>query len=444
MSGAQTHFDDTRSTAVLQRLLALHPKKIDLALDRILRLLHQLGDPHLKMPPTIHVAGTNGKGSACAFSRAMLEAQGLEVHMHISPHLVHFHERIRIAGELISEDELVATLEEVERVNAGQPITYFEITNTAMFLAFSRHPADALVLEVGLGGIHDATNVIPKPAMTIIQPIGLDHQDFFGNDIRDIAAEKAGIIKPGVPVVIGPQEQAPLDVILRRADRLSAPAYVFGQDFSGHQEHGRMVYQDEHGLLDLPLPKLIGRHQIENAAVAIAGLRHAGRGWGKDAAIEQGLRTVDWPARLQRLSKGPLIAAAPKGAEVWLDGGHNPHCAAAVSRAVADLEELAERPLYLICGMLRTKDAVGFLSAFRGLARHVVTVAVPGEAASLGAGALYDMARAAGLDAAPAEDLEDAMLQLQAWSRAHPKEPPPRILICGSLYLAGVVLSENA
>jgi len=280
--------------------------------------------------------------------------------------------------------------------------------------------------------------------MTIIQPIGLDHQDFFGNDIRDIAAEKAGIIKPGVPVVIGPQEQAPLDVILRQADRLSAPAFVFGQDFSGHQEHGRMVYQDEHGLLDLPLPKLIGRHQIENAAVAIAGLRHAGRSWGKDAAIEQGLRTVDWPARLQRLSKGPLIAAAPKGAEVWLDGGHNPHCAAAVSRAVADLEELAERPLYLICGMLKTKDAIGFLSAFRGLARHVVTVSVPGEAASMGAGALYDMARAAGLDAAPAEDMEDAMLQLQAWSRAHPKEPPPRILICGSLYLAGIVLTENA
>ncbi len=435
---------DFRSTAVLERLLELHPKKIDLALDRILRLLHEVGDPHLKMPPTIHVAGTNGKGSACAFSRSMLEAQGFKVHMHISPHLIRFHERIRIAGELISEDELVATLEEVERVNAGRPITYFEITNTAMLLAFSRHPADALVLEVGLGGRFDATNVIPKPAMTIVQPIGLDHQDFFGSDIRNIAAEKAGIIKRGVPVVIGPQEDAPLEVILKQADRLSAPAFVFGQDFSAHQEHGRMVYQDTHGLLDLPLPKLIGRHQIENAAVAIAGLRHAGHGWGTDKAVEQGLKTVDWPARLQRLTKGPLIAAAPKGAEIWLDGGHNPHCAAAVSRAIADLEEVADRPLYLICGMLRTKDAVGFLQAFRGLARHVVTVTVPGEAASLGAGALYDMAKAAGLDAAPAEDLEDAMLQLQAWSRAHPKEPPPRILICGSLYLAGQVLVENA
>jgi dihydrofolate synthase / folylpolyglutamate synthase len=435
---------DFRSTAVLERLLSLHPKKIDLALDRILRLLHELGDPQKQMPPTIHVAGTNGKGSVCAFSRAILEAQGLRVHMHTSPHLVRFHERIRIAGQLISEDELVSTLEEVERINAGKPITYFEITDAAMFLVFSRHPADALVLEVGLGGKFDATNVIDKPAMTIIQPVGLDHQEFFGSDIRHIAAEKAGIIKPGVPAVIGPQEDAALEVILSHADRLSAPAYIFGQDFSAYQEHGRMVYQDEHGLLDLALPRLIGRHQIENAAVAIAGLRHANRNWGTDAAVETGLRTVEWPARLQRLTHGPLVDLAPKGAEIWLDGGHNPHCAAAVSRAIADLEEKSERPLYLICGMLKTKDAAGYLQAFRGLARHVVTVSIPGEAASLGAGALYDMARRVGLDAAPAEDMEDAMLQLQAWARAHPKEPPPRILICGSLYLAGKVLVENA
>jgi len=443
MSGAQQAADDTRSTAILERLLTLHPKKIDLALDRIQRLLADLGHPERKLAPVIHVAGTNGKGSVCAFTRAMLEAQGLRVHVHISPHLVRFHERIRIAGELISEDELAATLEEVERVNAGRPITYFEITNAAMFLAFSRHRADAVVLEVGLGGKFDATNVVDKPAMTIVQPVGLDHLEFLGSDIKSIAAEKAGIIKPHVPVVIGPQEEAALDVILARADRLSAPAFVFGQDFSAHREHGRMVYQDEMGLLDLPLPRLIGAHQIDNAAVAIAGLRHAKQRWGDEAAIEKGLRSVDWPARLQRLTKGPLISMAPKGAEIWLDGGHNPHCAAAVSRAIADLEEKSDRPLYLICGMLKTKDAVGFLSAFRGLARHVVTVTVPGEGASLGAGALYDLSRQAGLDAAPAEDMEDAMLQLQAWARAHPKEPPPRILICGSLYLAGSVLREN-
>jgi len=444
MSGAQQAADDTRSTAILERLLSLHPKKIDLALDRIQRLLADLDHPERKLAPVIHVAGTNGKGSVCAFTRAMLEAQGLRVHVHISPHLVRFHERIRIAGELISEDELAATLEEVERVNAGRPITYFEITNVAMFLAFSRHRADVVVLEVGLGGKFDATNVIDKPAMTIVQPVGLDHLEFLGSDIKSIAGEKAGIIKPHVPVVIGPQEEAALDVILARADQLSAPAFVFGQDFSAHREHGRMVYQDEMGLLDLPLPRLIGAHQIDNAAVAIAGLRHANHRWGDEAAIEKGLRSVDWPARLQRLTKGPLISMAPKGAEIWLDGGHNPHCAAAVSRAIADLEEKSDRPLYLICGMLKTKDAVGFLSAFRGLARHVVTVTVPGEAASLGAGALYDLSRQAGLDAAPAEDLEDAMLQLQAWARAHPKEPPPRILICGSLYLAGRVLRENS
>ncbi|MES2294660.1 MAG: folylpolyglutamate synthase/dihydrofolate synthase family protein [Pseudomonadota bacterium] len=438
-----------RSSAILDRLLALHPKKIDLVLDRMLRLLGDLGNPQLKLPPVIHIAGTNGKGSACAFSRAMLEAQGLKVHMHISPHLVRFHERIRIAGELISEEELCAVLEEVERVNDGAPITFFEITGAAMFLAFSRHPADAMVLEVGLGGKYDATNVVPKPAMTIVQPVGLDHVEFLGNDIAAIAGEKAGIIRPGVPVVIGPQDEIAREVILRRADKVSAPAFVFGQDFFGRQEHGRMVYEDGTGLLDLPLPRLIGRHQIDNAAVAIAGLRHAMRegqllDWGADAAVEKGLRTVDWPGRLQHLSHGPLVAQAPADSEIWLDGGHNPHCAAAVSRAIADLDEKVDRPLYLICAMLKTKDAEGFLSAFKGLARHVVTVSIPGEAASMGAGALYDAARAAGLDAAPAEDLEDAILQIGAWARAHPKEPPPRILICGSLYLAGAVLTENS
>jgi dihydrofolate synthase/folylpolyglutamate synthase len=433
----------TRSGVILERLLALHPKKIDLALDRIRRLLSVLGDPQDRLPPVIHVAGTNGKGSACAFSRAMLEAQGLKVHMHISPHLVRFHERIRLAGELISEEELCDTLIEVERVNDGAPITFFEITAAAMFLAFSRHPADAVVLEVGLGGTYDATNVVKQPAMTLIQPVGLDHLEFLGNDLRGIAREKAGILKKGSPLVVGPQSDAALEEILSRADRLGVSAFIFGQDFTARQEHGRMVYEDGDGLLDLPLPKLIGRHQIENAGVAIAGLRHARRGWGADDAVERGLSTVDWPARLQRLHHGPLIETAPKGSEVWLDGGHNPHCAAAVSNAIADLEDKSDRPLYLICGMLRTKDAAGFLGAFRGLARHVVTVAIPGEDASLGAGALYDAAREAGLDAAPGEDLEDAMLQISARAQMDRGEPPPRVLICGSLYLAGRVLAEN-
>ena len=441
--------ETTRSDTVLKRLLALHPKKIDLALDRILRLLSALGNPQLKLPPVIHVAGTNGKGSVCAFARAMLEAQGLKVHVHISPHLVRFHERIRIAGRLISEEALVSLLEEVEAVNAGREITFFEITAAAMFLAFSRTPADALVLEVGLGGTYDATNVVPNPVMTVIQPVGLDHKEFLGDDLAGIALEKAGIIKKGAPLVVGPQNDVARTVILRQADRLSVSVFEFGQDFVTRQEHGRMVYEDEVGLLDLPLPRLVGRHQIENAGVAIAALRHAGSfggrrlAWGQEGGIEKGLATVEWPARLQRLHKGPLVEAAPLGAEVWLDGGHNPHGAEAVSRAMADMEEHGERPLYLICGMLANKDALGYLRAFNGLARHVVTVAIPGEAASLGAGALYDIARRAGIDSAPAEDLEDAMLQVMAWTRLDDCETPPRVLICGSLYLAGRVLAEN-
>ena len=435
--------ETTRSDTVLRRLLSLHPKKIDLALDRILRLLGHLGNPHLRLPPVIHVAGTNGKGSACAFMRAMLEAQGLKVHTHTSPHLVRFHERIRIAGKLISEEALVSLLEEVEQVNAGREITFFEITAAAMFLAFARHAADVTILEVGLGGTFDATNVVLHPAMTVIQPVGLDHKEFLGDDLGGIAAEKAGIIKKGAPLVVGPQSEIAREVILRQADRLGVPVYEFGQDFVSRPEHGRMVYEDQQGLLDLPLPKLTGRHQIENAGVAIAALRHAGLGWGADAGIERGLSTVEWPARLQRLTKGPLVETAPRGAEVWLDGGHNPHGAEAVSRAMADMDEYGERPLYLICGMLANKDALSFLRAFDGLARQIATVAIPGEANSLGAGALYDIARRAGLDAAPAEDLDDAMLQVSAWSRLDGDEAPPRILICGSLYLAGVVLRDN-
>jgi dihydrofolate synthase / folylpolyglutamate synthase len=430
-----------RSDRILLRLTTLHPNRIDMVLSRIERLLAQLGHPERKLPPVIHVAGTNGKGSTCAFARAMLEAQGFTVHAYTSPHLVNFRERIRLAGQIIDEGELCATLEECERVNDGAPITFFEITTAAAFLAFSRQPADALILEVGMGGKTDATNVVQRPRVSVITPVGLDHQEYLGDSIADIAAEKAGIIRAGAPVVVGPQDDAPLDVITRRADALGAPLSIFGQDFFAHQEHGRMVYQDAHGLLDLPLPRLVGRHQIENAAVAIAALRAAG--WSRDSGIEKGLRTVEWPARLQRLTKGPLLDCAPEGAEIWLDGGHNPHGAAAVARAAADFEERAEKPLYLVCGMLSTKDPVGFLSAFRGLVRHVTTITIPDEELSLGAGSLYDAARASGLDASPAEDLEDAMLQISAWSRARPEQGPPRILICGSLSLAGRVLREN-
>ena len=431
------------SDAVLERLLALHPKRIDLVLDRVKRLLAALGHPERDLPPVIHVAGTNGKGSTCAYLRAMLEGSGYRVHVYTSPHLVRFHERIRIAGTLISEEELSETLEECERANQGAPITFFEITTAAAMLAFSRHLADALVLEVGLGGRHDATNVIDKPAAVCITPVALDHQEFLGNSIAEIAAEKAGIVKRGVPCIVGPQAEQGLAVIERHADQLSAPLTVYGEDFQAHEEHGRMVYQDTDGLLDLPLPKLLGRHQIANAAVAIAALRQVGGRWSREQGIEWGLKNVEWPARMQRLTRGPLVEAAPLGGEVWLDGGHNPQGGAAVAQTIADLEERSSKPLYLIAGMLKTKDPEGFFRSFRGLARHVATIAIPGETATLGAGALYDAARAAGLEASPADDVMDAMMQVSAWSRARETEGAPRILICGSLYLAGRVLSEN-
>ena len=431
-----------RSDAILQRLLALHPKRIDLVLDRVERLLALLGHPERRLPPVIHVAGTNGKGSVCAFLRAMLEGSGYSVHVYTSPHLVHFHERIRLAGRLISEEELAATLEECELANAGSPITFFEITTAAAFLAFSRHRADTVVLEVGLGGRFDATNVV-DPVAACITPVALDHQEFLGDSLAAIATEKAGIIKRGRHAILGPQDDEARSVLMRRADQLGAPLYVFGEDYSGYPEHGRFVYQDTDGLLDLPLPKLQGRHQIANAATAIAVLRRIGGRFARDSGIEWGLKNVEWPARLQRLTRGPLLDAAPESAEVWLDGGHNPHGSAVVAQAMADFEERAPKPLYLICGMLKTKDAAGYLLPFRGLAKHVTTIGIAGEAASLGAGALYDAARTAGLEASPADDLLDAIMQVAAWSRAREGEGSPRILICGSLYLAGQVLRDN-
>jgi dihydrofolate synthase/folylpolyglutamate synthase len=430
-----------QSDALLERLLSLHPKRIDLVLERIERLLAALGHPEHKLPPVIHVAGTNGKGSTCAFMRAILEAQGLKVHVYTSPHLVRFHERIRLAGRLISEIELANLLDECERANKGAPITFFEITTAAALLAFSRHPADALVLEVGLGGKYDATNVIPHPRVTIITPVDVDHQEFLGSDIAGIAAEKAGIVKPGVPLVVAMQEDRARDVILRRAEAVGAPTLFYGQDFFAHSEQGRLIYQDDGGLIDLPLPRLAGPHQIGNAAIAIAALRAGG--WNDENAIEQGLRRVEWPARMQRLTHGPLIALAPKDAEVWLDGGHNPHAAHAIAGTLAELEERSPKPLFLIAGMLKTKDVKGFFAPFAGLVRRVATVAIPGDEASQPAGALYDAARAAGLEADPADSLEEAMMQVSAWARAQSREPP-RILICGSLHLAGKVLAENS
>jgi len=436
--------DALASDEILARLMALHPKVIDLSLGRIERLLAKLGHPERRLPPVIHVAGTNGKGSTCAFVRAMLEAAGLRVHAYTSPHLVRFHERVRLSGKLIDEDELAALLEECEIANAGEPITFFEITTAAAFLAFTRHKADAVILEVGLGGRLDATNLIERPAVTIITPIDLDHQHYLGETLKEIAGEKAGIMKRGVPCIVGPQPDDVRDVIEAHAAALDVPLSLWGQDFMAHEEHRRMVFQDENGLLDLPLPRLHGAHQIVNAATAVAALRKATNFKTSDRAFEDGVMTVDWPARLQKLTHGPLVSAAPKGAEVWLDGAHNPHASRALALAIADLEDSNPRPLYLICGMLQTKDARGFFQAFRGLAKHVTTVSIPGEAASLGAGQLYDAARAEDLDADPAPSIEDAMLQIAARAALTKTKTAPRILICGSLHLAGAVLRENS
>ena len=424
---------------IVARLNALHPKRIDLSLDRVQRLLAALDHPERKLPPVIHVAGTNGKGSTLAFLRAILEAAGLRVHTYTSPHLVRFNERFRIGGELVSDAELTAVLEECERANGGEPITVFEITTAAGMLLFSRHPADVLLLEVGLGGRLDATNVIDNPIATIVTPISIDHIDFLGDTLEKIAAEKAGIFKPNVPAIIAAQSRDVLGVLERQAARLKAPIKIAGEDWTATEERGRLVYQDDNGLLDLPAPKLYGRHQFENAGLAIAALRAVPQFKISPAAFEAGMVKADWPARLQRLSAGRLVNLIPAGSELWLDGGHNPDGGRAVAAALADLEERVSRPLVLIVGMLATKDCDGFLGNFTGLARRVIAVPVPGVDKAVTAPALADIARKLDLPATSRDNLDEALDAV----RKLDLDPPPRILITGSLYLAGEVLREN-
>ncbi len=414
----------------------LYPKLIDLSLERILRLLGKMGNPERHLAPVIHVAGTNGKGSTVAFMRAMLEAAGYCVHVYTSPHLQHFHERIRIAGKLISESALCENLLECERVNAGEPITFFEITTVAALSAFASTPADVVLLEVGLGGRLDTTNVIPHAAVTAITPVDFDHQELLGDTLAKIAFEKAGILKPGVPAIIGPQKPESERVIRAQAEKLAAPLLMYGEDWMSDAENGRMVYQHNDGLLDLPLPALAGRHQLINAGAAITCLR-ALHGFEIDTqAIAAGLKNVEWPARLQRITSGALLAKLPEGAELWLDGGHNPACAVVLASAMGEMEERYPRPLYLICGMLNSKDARGYFEAFHGLAREVRTIAIPREANSFEAGGLALAAQAAGCTAAPAATLTRALHEISALNG-----PPPRVVICGSLYLAGHVLT---
>jgi dihydrofolate synthase/folylpolyglutamate synthase len=428
------------SDAILTRLLDLHPRIIDLKLDRMWRLLDRLGNPERRVPPVIHVAGTNGKGSVVAYCRAIIEAAGLSAHVYTSPHLIKFHERIRLGrpgrGTLISEPDLIALLAECEEANAGEPITFFEITTAAAFLAFARNPADYLVLEVGLGGRLDATNVIDQPRLTVITPVDLDHQQFLGTTLPAIAAEKAGILKEGVPCIVAPQPEQALDAIIAEARRRAAPILISGQEWSSFEQHGRLVYQDESGLLDLPLPILPGRFQIDNAGTAVAAIRALADPRIDDGAIAQGLRQAEWPARMQRLGPGSILKLAPSGTEIWLDGGHNPSAGRAVAETLAELDERLSRPLSLVTGMLKTKEAAGYFRPFKGLARRVITIAIPGEENAISGDELARIARAEGLDASPAGSIEEAVRHASQIPGA-----PVRLLIGGSLYLAGRVLA---
>ncbi len=418
------------SDIILERMMSLHPKIIDLTLDRMVRLLDALGNPEKHLPPVIHLAGTNGKGSTQAMIRAGLEADGDRVHAYTSPHLARFHERIRLAGELISEEALTEILDECVAANDGITITYFEITTCAALLAFSRTDAEYTLLETGLGGRLDATNVVEVPRLCVITPISIDHTQYLGETIEEIAAEKAGILKRGVYCVVGPQEDAALDMIEAKAAEVGAALLIHGQQWQVWEENGRLVYQDENGLLDLPLPNLIGAHQVQNAGAAIATLRALGK---NDAACEAAITTANWPARLQRLRQGPLVQAAGQ-AELWLDGGHNPAAGYALVEA---LQRLPKRPTYLICGMLNTKDITGYLAPLAEISEGLFGVSIEGETATLKASETAAAARSVGLKAEESRSVADAIATITA------KDPTARILICGSLYLAGRVLREN-
>jgi dihydrofolate synthase/folylpolyglutamate synthase len=418
------------SDRILERMMALHPKVIDLTLDRMWRLLDAIGAPQDRLPPVIHIAGTNGKGSTQAMLRAGLEATGAKVHAYTSPHLARFHERIRLAGELITEDALTEVLDHCYQANGPDPITYFEITTAAALHAFATTPADYTLLEVGLGGRLDATNVISSPALSIITPVDLDHQAFLGETLSEIAGEKAGIIKRGIPCVVGPQHDEALDVIEAKAARLGAPLYAYGQQWHVSTERDRLIYQDESGLLDLPLPALPGPHQVMNAGAAIATLRVLEK---TENAAEAAMKNVSWPARMERLKTGRLAdLAAP--AELWLDGGHNP----AAGRAIADtLRQQSDRPTHVICGMLNTKDIAGYMAPISEIAQSLTAVSIPGEAATLSAAQTADAARSVGMSAREEPSVESAIRAIIA------AYPQARILICGSLYLAGHVIRTN-
>ena len=420
-----------KSDIILERLMSLHPKIIDLTLDRMMRLLNLLGNPEKIIPPVIHLAGTNGKGSTQAMIRAGLEASGDICHSYTSPHLARFHERIFLAGSIIEEIDLANYLSECEKVNGNTPITYFEITTCAALLAFSEKNADYTLLEVGLGGRLDATNVIDQPKITVITPISIDHQQYLGDTLAEIASEKAGILKRNCFAIIGPQEEEALAVIEARAYEVGATCKIYGQHWHVWEENGRLVFQDENGLLDLPLPKLIGAHQIQNAGIALATLRYLGK---ENVSFEGAMLNADWPARMQRLKKGPLTLLA-NDAEIWLDGGHNKAAGYALSEA---LSRLQSRKLFLIVGMLNTKDVAGYMQPLLSQSKRLYGVSIPGEAATMTAKETVDVAIDVGFEASASENVESAIKEIIK------QDQNARILICGSLYLAGNILRKNS
>jgi dihydrofolate synthase/folylpolyglutamate synthase len=436
----------TRKTAlgeVIARLSTLHPKRIDLTLDRIRHLLERLDHPERKLPPVIHVAGTNGKGSTVAYLRAILEAAGLRVHAYTSPYLVRINESFRLGqasgGRLATDDELQAAFAHCEHANAGAPITFFEIKTAAAFCLFAEHPADVVLLEVGLGGRLDATNVVEAPLAAVLTPISMDHTEYLGDSLTSIAGEKAAIIKRGVPVVCAEQPAEAMNVIEAQARRMRAPLYAAGQQWHVGVERGRLVYQDDRGLMDLAAPKLFGRHQFDNAGLAIATLRAIESLRIAHAAFEAGMVSAEWPARMQRLSSGALTNLGPSGCEIWLDGGHNTEGGRVAAAALGDLEERVSRPLVVIAGMMANKDAKSFLANFAGLTRHIIAVPIPGQDNAMPPERLADAARALGMRVEIAAGVEAALCRIAQLAY----ETAPRILIAGSLYLAGHVLGLN-
>jgi dihydrofolate synthase/folylpolyglutamate synthase len=428
---------------LIARLSALHPKPIDLNLERMHRLLERLDHPERKLPPVVHVAGTNGKGSTIAYLRAVLEAAGLRVHAYTSPSLVRINECFRLGraggGVLVGDDELRAALERCERANAGAPITIFEIETAAAFCLFAQHPADVVLLEVGLGGRLDATNVIDAPLASVIAPVSMDHTEFLGDTLTAIAGEKAAIIKRDVPVICAEQPPEAMTAIEQQAKRMRAPLHTAGQDWHVSVERGRLVYQDDCGLMDLAAPKLFGRHQFDNAGLAIATLRAQDAFKIDTAAFEAGIVNAEWPARMQRLASGALVDQAPQGCEIWLDGGHNAEGGRVVATALGDLEERVSRPLVVIVGMMGNKDAGAFLANFAGLTRHIIAVQIPDRDNAMPPDRLADAARALGMRVETSGTVEAALRSLVRLAY----EVPPRILITGSLYLAGHVLAAN-